>query len=324
VVVRGRELFVSASVGAALFPEHGRDAESLTSHADTAMYRAKATGGSRYAIFDASMEAAATERLLLENDLRHALYRDELRLLFQPIVEVSTRRVVGAEALVRWHHRTRGVVAPSSFIPIAEETGAIVALDRWVLREACATAARVRQKLQPDFRIAVNLSPRDLREPDLPDVIAAVLAENGLPPHALAVEVTEHVALDDAVLPALRRLCALGVQVAVDDFGIGYSSLSYLKRLPITALKIDRAFIRDVAEDAYDQAIVSSIVAVAKALGLHVTAEGLETDAQVEFIASLGCNEAQGYRFGTPLAIEALEQIVGPQPERLRVLDRPA
>jgi diguanylate cyclase (GGDEF)-like protein/PAS domain S-box-containing protein len=322
VVVRGRELFVSASVGAALFPDHGRDAESLTSHADTAMYRAKA-GGTHYAVFDPSMESAATERLLLENDLRHALYRDELRLLYQPIVDVATRRVVGAEALVRWHHRTRGVVGPTSFIQIAEETGSIVALDRWVLREACATAARIRSTLQPDFRIAVNLSPRDLREPDLPDVVAGVLSEYGVPPRALALEVTESVALDDSVLPALRRLCALGVQVAVDDFGIGYSSLSYLKRLPITALKIDRAFIRDVADDAYDQAIVRSIVTVAKALGLHVTAEGLETDAQVEFVASLGCDEAQGYRFGTPLALEALEQIVGPQ-ERLRLLERPA
>ncbi len=325
VVVRGRELFVSASVGAALYPEHGLDAESLTSHADTAMYRAKAAGGNRHAIFDSSMQAAVTERLLLENDLRHALYRDELRLLYQPIVDVPTRRVVGAEALVRWHHRTRGVIPPTSFIPIAEETGAIVALDRWVLREACATAARIRATLLPDFKVAVNLSPRDLRETDLPDVVAAVLAEYSLPAHALGVEVTEHVALDDSVLPVLRRLCALGVQVAVDDFGIGYSSLSYLKRLPITALKIDRAFIRDVAEDAYDQAIVGSIVAIAKALGLHVIAEGIETDAQVEFVASLGCNEAQGYRFGTPLALEALEQIVRPpQTERLRLLERPA
>jgi EAL domain-containing protein (putative c-di-GMP-specific phosphodiesterase class I) len=193
-----------------------------------------------------------------------------------------------------------------------------------VLREACATAARVRATLAPEFRIAVNLSPRDLREADLPDVVAAVLGEFSLPAHAVAVEVTESVALDDSVLPVLRRLCALGVQVAVDDFGIGYSSLSYLKRLPITALKIDRAFIRDVADDAYDQAIVGSIVAIAKALGLHVIAEGLETDAQVEFIASLGCNEAQGYRFGTPLAIEALEQIVRPPNERLRLLERPA
>jgi diguanylate cyclase (GGDEF)-like protein/PAS domain S-box-containing protein len=303
----GRELFVNASVGAAIFPDHADTAEALLAHADAAMYRAKALGGNRFVLYDGSMEVVAAERLALENDLRHAIYRDELRLLYQPVIDVATRRVVGCEALVRWHHRTRGVVAPATFIPIAEESGAIVALDRWVLREACVTAARIRAFL-PDFRIAVNLSPRDLREPDLPDVIAALLSEHGLAANALSVEVTEHVLLDDTVLPVLRRICLLGVQIAVDDFGVGYSSLAYLKRLPVTALKIDRAFIRDVADDAYDQAIVGSIVAVAKTLGLHVTAEGLETDAQAEFVAALGCDELQGFRFGGPVAGDAFEE----------------
>jgi EAL domain-containing protein (putative c-di-GMP-specific phosphodiesterase class I) len=169
---------------------------------------------------------------------------------------------------------------------------------------------------QPDFRVAVNFSPRDLREPDLPDVVAAMLAEHGLPGEALSVEVTEHVLLDDTVLPALRRICALGVQVAIDDFGVGYSSLAYLKRLPITALKIDRAFIRDVADDAYDQAIVGSIVAVAKTLGLHVTAEGIETGEQLAFVASLGCDEVQGFHFGAPMTARALEEALAPRAER--------
>ena len=309
IAVRGRELFVSASVGAAIYPEHGDVAEALVAHADAAMYRAKAFGGNRHALFDATMEAAATERLSLENDLRHALYRDELRLEYQPVVDVLTHRIVGCEALVRWHHKTRGIVAPNDFIGIAEETGVIVALDRWVLNEACATAARLRRS-DPDFRVAVNLSPRDLREPDLPEVVAAVLSEHGLPASALAIEVTESVALDDSVLPALRRLCGLGVTVAVDDFGTGYSSLSYLKRLPVTALKIDRAFIRDVASDAYDQAIVGSIVGIAKALGLHITAEGLETEEQVDYVTQLGCDHAQGFRFGRPLAASALAELV--------------
>ena len=311
----GRDLFVNASVGAAIFPDHGRDAEAIVAHADAAMYRAKALGGNRFAPYDHSMEVAAGERLVLENDLRHAIFRDELELLYQPVVDLATRRIVGCEALVRWNHRVRGVVAPGVFIPIAEESGAVVAVDRWVLREACATAARLRA-FHPEFRVAVNFSPRDLREPDLPDIVEAMLAEHGLPPGALSVEVTEHVLLDDTVLPGLRRICALGVQVAIDDFGVGYSSLAYLKRLPITALKIDRAFIRDVADDAYDQAIVGSIVAVAKTLGLHVTAEGLENDEQLAFVASLGCDEVQGFHFGAPMTARALEEELAPRAER--------
>jgi diguanylate cyclase (GGDEF)-like protein/PAS domain S-box-containing protein len=321
VVAGSREVFVNASVGAAIYPDHGKDADAIVAHADAAMYHAKARGGSRFALYDDSMEAVATERLDLETDLRHAIARDELRLLYQPIVDVATRRIVACEALVRWHHPTRGLVPPAVFIPIAEQSGAIVALDRWVLREACATAARLRIR-EPEFRVGVNFSPRDLLERDLPDVVEAMLAEHGLPPSALSVEVTEHVLLDDTVLPALWRLCALGVQVAVDDFGVGYSSLAYLKRLPITALKIDRAFIREVADDAYDQAIVGSIVSVARTLGLHVTAEGLETDEQVAFVASLGCDEVQGFRFGGPMPAPQLEEALLPQ--RLRLLQRGA
>ncbi|HTJ25608.1 MAG TPA: EAL domain-containing protein [Candidatus Limnocylindria bacterium] len=307
IAARGRELYVNASVGAALFPEHGRNGEALVAHADAAMQRAKTRGGNRWAIYDATMELAAAERLTLETELRGAIAREELRLLYQPVVDLRTRRIVGCEALLRWEHRTRGTIHPATFIPIAEETGAIIALDRWVLREAVAAAARLR-RLVPEFRVAINLSPHDLREPDLPDAVAGLLGAHGLPASALGVELTEHVALEEHVVPTLRRLCALGLHVALDDFGTGYSALSYLKRLPITALKIDRAFIRDVAGDAYDQAIVGSIVGVAKALGLHVTAEGLETDEQAAFVASLGCEEGQGYRFGVPQTLDALER----------------
>ena len=317
--VLGRELFVTASVGAAIFPDHGRTAEAIVAHADAAMYRAKAMGGNRHAIYDATIEASAAERLALENDLWHALAREELRVLYQPIVDLATRRVTGCEALMRWNHRTRGLVLPNTFIPIAEETGAIVALDRWILREACGTVARIR-KTHPHFRISVNLSPRDLRETDLPDVVSAILAEHELTPDALTIEVTEHVALDDAVVPALRELCAIGLRIEVDDFGTGYSSLAYLKRLPVTGLKIDRAFIADIADDAYDQAIVGSIVNVARTLGLNVTAEGIETDAQLEFVASLGCTEAQGYRFGTPLPYEQLLRTLPPTAPALRLV----
>ena len=323
VTTRGRELFVDASVGAAVFPEHGDDTESLGAHADAAMQRAKTLGGERFALYDDdSLQAAAVERLALDNDLRHAVARDELRLLYQPVIDVATRRIVGCEALVRWHHRTRGVVPPGVFIAIAEQSGAIVALDRWVLREACATAARVRT-YEPGFRMAVNLSPYDLREPDFPDVVATMLIEHSLRPGALSIEVNEHDLLDDGVLLALRRICALGVEVTVDDFGVGYSSFPSLKRLPVTALKVDRAFIRDVAEDAYDRAIVGSIVSIAKTLGLRVTAEGIETEEQLGFVASLGCDEAQGFWFGAPMSDTELEQALAPRP-RLQLVKRGA
>ncbi len=314
VDVAGTELFLGASVGVAIYPDHGRDARTLVSHADAAMYRAKRAGGNVHAYFEESMKREASERLAMETDLRHALDRGEFHVLYQPIVDVGSERVTGCEALVRWRHPIRGLVMPDSFIPLAEETGTIIELDRWVLAQACEMAAAMRVHA-PDFHMSVNASTRDLRERDLPDAIAAVLGECGLDPSALTIEVTEHVVLDGTVLPVIERIAALGVQVAIDDFGVGNSCLSYLKRLPITALKIDRSFISNLAEDKQDQAIVRSIVAVANALELRITAEGLETDAQVAFIASLGCEQGQGYRFAVPLPREQLEaMLVGQAP----------
>jgi diguanylate cyclase (GGDEF)-like protein/PAS domain S-box-containing protein len=313
VTVRGRELHVTASIGAAAFPEHGGDGEALVAHADAAMYRAKGMGGNRYAVYDRSMESVAVDRLALENELRGALSRGELELRYQPIVSLTTHELVGCEALVRWRHPERGLILPNLFIGIAEETGSIVAIDRWVLREACETAARMR-RVVPDFRVAINVSSRDLREPDLPDLVARVLHEFGLPPSALAIEITESVSLDDSVLPVLRKLYALGVDIAMDDFGIGYSSLSYLKRLPISVLKVDRSFVRDIATDPYDEAIVTSIVAIAKALGLRVIAEGLEDDVQIQRVTALGCHSGQGYRFGKADSVAALMQLTGRAP----------
>ena len=317
--LHGRELFIGASVGIAIFPQHGANAEALVAHADAAMYRAKAMGGNRNAVYDASVENAAAERLTLENDLWHAISRAELRVLYQPIVDIASRRVIGCEALSRWQHPTRGLIDPTAFIPIAEETGAIVAIDRWVLDQACATAAKMRLT-SPGFRVAVNLSPRDLREPDLCDVIEATLRAHGVSPDALTIEVTEHVALADSVLPALQRVRDLGVLVTVDDFGIGYSSLAYLKRLPVTGLKIDRAFIEDIVDDTYDQAIVGSIVTVARALDLHVTAEGVESPAQLDYVAALQCDEAQGHLFGPALEAAELEALLGTRQPPLRLV----
>jgi len=292
-----RTVYVGVSVGAAVFPDHGRDAEALTAHADAAMYRAKAAGGSSLAIYESSLQAIDAERFALEADLREALTRGELELEYQPLVDLARNEIVGCEALLRWHHPTRGVISPEIFVPLAEASSSIVEIDRWVLREACAAAAAFRA-IAPDLSMSVNLSARDLREDDLGGHVASALVHHGIPAHALIMEVTETAALDDAALPALERLRELGVQIAMDDFGIGYSSLAHLKRLPITMLKIDRTFISDVTADDSDRAIVVSIVNIAKAFGLRVVAEGIETDEQATFVRDLGCDDGQGFYLG--------------------------
>ncbi|HEY0614254.1 MAG TPA: EAL domain-containing protein [Candidatus Elarobacter sp.] len=324
VQLADREVYVGVSIGAAIYPEHGSDASALTAHADAAMYRAKESGGSALAVYEDAMHVADAERFALEADLRSALQRGELDLEYQPIVDLERSAIVGCEALVRWRHPERGTIPPSVFIPIAEESAAIVEIDRWVLRQACAAAATFRA-IDPDFRMAVNLSPRDLREPALAQHVAATLAEYAIPPNGLILEVTETAALDDSALPALERLRDLGVQLAMDDFGIGYSSLAHLKRLPISMLKIDRTFIRDVAEDESDRAIVVSIIHIAKAFGLRVVAEGIETDEQAAFVAALGCDDGQGYRYGRPQRFDALlSQIRAAQRPRLRLIEMSA
>ncbi len=301
VRVPGYDLFVGTSLGSAVFPDDGRTIDDLLTRADVAMYRAKAVGGSRYARFDAPIAAGLADRLSLEADLWHAVARDEIEVLYQPIVDIATRAIVGCEALARWHHPHRGLVLPDQFIPIAEETGAIVHIDRAVLERALATAASIR-RFAPDFMLAVNVSPRDLRESDAFDCIESLLAKYGVAPSSLTIEITEHVALDDYALPVLRRCAAAGIKVVLDDFGSGYSALGYLKRLPIAGLKIDRSFVEDIAGDTYDRAIVGSIVTIAKSASLHVIAEGIETAVQLELVGALGCDGAQGYLFSGPLA----------------------
>jgi diguanylate cyclase (GGDEF)-like protein len=319
-----RDVYVGASIGAAVFPDHGADAEAITARADAAMYRAKIAGGGRLAIFEASMLAEATERYALESDLRHAIDRGQIGLEFQPLVSLTSRRIVGCEALVRWRHPQRGLIPPATFIPIAEDSFQIVEIDRWVLGEACRAAAAFRS-IAPDFRLSVNLSARDLRDEELCARVAATLSEHGFPPQLLTMEVTETAALDDTALPALQRLRELGVQLAMDDFGIGYSSLAHLKTLPITTVKIDRTFVRDIGLDESNQAIIVSMVNVAKAFGLRVVAEGIETDAQAEFVGALGCDEGQGYRFGAPQSSAALESLLRAEHRpRLRIVRRTA
>ena len=298
--VEGRELFVTASLGASIFPQNAQTADELIAFADSAMYRAKEAGRNNAKFYDGTMHAHVLERMGLEQDLRQALGRGELYLQFQPIVDVATRRIVAAETLIRWQHPLLGELSPQTFIPIAEETGVIVDISRWVLREACAAAARIRRDGASDFRINVNLSPRDFYEQDLPATLSAVLAETGLPPEALDLEVTENVVLNDLALETLDRIAKMRVNVVVDDFGTGYSSLSYIKRLPVKAIKIDKSFIDDVAIDSYDQGIVKAIMTLGNTLGLRIIAEGIESESQYEFLRSLKCENAQGYFFYRP------------------------
>ncbi len=308
--IHGRELFVTASVGTSIFPQNAETADELIAFADSAMYRAKESGRNNAKFYDGTMHAHVLERMGLEQDLRQALARNELTLLYQPIVEVETRRVVGAEGLLRWRHPLLGELMPGAFVPIAEETGIIVDISRWVLAQSCSTAAAIRSSLAPDFRIAINLSPRDFYEQDFPAVLEAVLAEYSLPPSAVDLEVTENVMLNDLSLATLSRVHASGVKIVVDDFGTGYSSLGYIKKLPVNAIKIDKGFIDDVTRDPYDQGIVKAILTLAQTLGLRVIAEGIEYEAQWEFVRSLKCDHAQGYYFHHAMRRDDLIQLI--------------
>lgn len=309
--LEGRELFVTASIGASIYPQNAQTADELIAFADSAMYRAKESGRNNAKLYDGTMHAHVLERMGLEQDLRQALARGELRLLYQPIVDIASQRIAGAEALLRWQHPLLGELSPAMFVPIAEETGVIVEISRWVLREACAKAARIRRDAVPDFRINVNLSPRDFYEQDLSAMLATVLAESGLPAEALQLEVTENVVLNDLAVETLHRIAKLGVNIVVDDFGTGYSSLNYIKKLPVKAIKIDKSFIDDVAMDAFDQGIVKAIATLGNTLGLRVIAEGVESQSQYEFLRTLKCEFAQGFFFYRPQPYSTLLAILG-------------
>jgi len=302
LMIGGRELPVAASIGIALYPRDGRDAQDLLKNADTAMYRAKEAGRGGFCFFAGEMNAHALRRLTLENELRRALDGGELEVFYQPQVTMDSGRLIGAEALVRWRHPLRGLVSPIDFIPVAEETGLIVALGEQVLRIACRQIADWQRRGLPPLTVAVNLSPRQFRQADLVTVIAAIIAETGVDPARLELEITESAAMQnaDSTVAALQRLRAMGVSLAIDDFGTGYSSLSYLKRFPIDKLKIDRSFILGVPADGDDTAIVQAIAAMAGSLGLKLLAEGVENEAQRGFLAAFGCAAAQGYLFGRP------------------------
>jgi diguanylate cyclase (GGDEF)-like protein len=303
LTVGGRELFPTASIGIALSAAEHTSAEALLRNADTAMVRAKQRGKDGYAVFSAGMAGHAAERLTLETDLRRALERGEFRLHYQPILSLCDGQVAEVEALVRWEHPERGLLLPGSFISVAEETGLIVALGQWVVEEACRQAATWQAALGDKAPLmGVNLSARQFQRPELLADIRRALGSARLDPRRLKLEITESVVMADAetTVETLHALKALGIGLAIDDFGTGYSSLAYLKKFPVDTLKVDRSFVDGLGEDPQDTAIVQSVVALARALGLSVTAEGVETEVQYQRLRELGCERAQGYLFAHP------------------------
>jgi diguanylate cyclase (GGDEF)-like protein len=307
------EHFVSASVGIALAEGLDRGAEDLVREADAAMYQAKETGRNHFEVFDEVLRGRATERLLLENDLRRALESDELIAHYQPIVDLATGEIVGVEALARWNHPQRGLVGPGAFIAAGEESGSIVALGDRILRLACAQAARWGAEHGRKLRVSVNLSPRQVARPALAETVAAILEECGLHPSRLVLELTESALIDDSESAArtLHELKALGVHLVLDDFGTGYSSLAYLRRFPIDGLKIDRRFISGIGVGTEDSTIIEAIVNMARGLRINVVAEGVETAAQADFLASIGCPQVQGYLYARPLPPEDCTRLLG-------------
>jgi diguanylate cyclase (GGDEF)-like protein len=313
--LEGRDMYVTTSVGVALAIDAGATPETLLRDADAAMYRAKERGPGRVEVFDEAMRARIMERLELENGLRRALHNDELRVYYQPEMSLSDSRMVAVEALVRWEHPERGLLEPAEFVPLAEQTGMIVEIGAWVLNEACRQVAAWRAA-GSDLGVAVNVSPRQLAQPDIVETVRAALETSGLPAEALCLEVTESCVMRDpeAALATLSLVKDLGVKLALDDFGVGFSSLAQLKEmLPLHALKVDRSFITGIADDDRSSAIVAAVVMLATTLGVTAIAEGVETAAQAAQARALGCDLSQGFFFTEPEPAETLAARFGGQ-----------
>jgi diguanylate cyclase len=313
-LVNGEEIRVRLSIGVSVFPDDARRGDDLLAHAEAALVSSKRHGGGRVLFFEPSMSDSMQERLALENDLRRALAAREFEVHYQPQVSTRTGRILSVEALLRWRHPQKGLIAPSSFIPLAEQTGLIVPLDAWVLREACRQARIWLAESGINFKVAVNLSMMQFRCPDALETIVSAVNAAGLDPRSLEIELTESALMIDPEksAAALKLLRSMGISIAIDDFGTGYSSLSYLRRLPIDKLKIDRSFIRDLPTSPTDESIVRAIVSLAHSVGLQVVAEGVETGEQLERIRALDCDQWQGYYCCQPQpAVELAERLIG-------------
>lgn len=308
----GREVSASASIGAAIAPDDGRDFETLCKKADLAMYRSKESGRNASHFFDPTMDAEAGEQLLMRNGLRRALERGEFLLHYQPQYELISGRIISVEALIRWSHPELGLVAPGRFIGVAEESGLIVPMGDWVLRQACRQAVLWQQAGLPALTMAVNLSAIQFKRSNVELSVERALAESGLAPALLELELTESILIQNVenVLASVRRLKQLGVKLSIDDFGTGYSSLSYLKRLDIDKLKIDQSFVRDLAIDPDDATIVRAIIQMARNLNLQTIAEGVETEEMRDLLRSFGCDAAQGYLYSRPVPAQDIERLL--------------
>ncbi|MHB1098489.1 MAG: putative bifunctional diguanylate cyclase/phosphodiesterase [Burkholderiales bacterium] len=309
------DIHVSASIGISIYPDDGQDADSLIKSADTAMYHAKENGGNDYKFFEQDMNARAVQRLTIETDLRLALERQEFMLNYQPIIDLQSGAIVSVEALTRWRHPHRGLILPEHFIWIAEDSGLIVPIGAWILREACKQARAWQDAGLPPIPVAVNISAVQFRHKDFLENLNGILKDTGLAPRYLELELTESVLMHDAdaAVSLLEALKAIGVRLTVDDFGTGYSGLSYLKRFPVDTLKIDKSFMHGITQatdDSDDAAIVAAVIGLGKSLNQRVIAEGVETREQLAFLQALGCSEGQGFYFSRPVPAQEVAELL--------------
>ena len=311
-VVDGYELNVSTSIGISIYPDDGQNFEDLIKNADIAMDHAKEQGRNNYQFFNPAVNIRTLERITLENRMRQAVDRNELVVHYQAQVNLATKKIICAEALVRWQHPELGLLNPVQFLTLAEETGYIKTVDSWVLRAACEQNKAWQNEGLPPICVAVNLSAQQFQLPDLPDTVTGILKETALDPQFLDLEITENIAMKnfEFSVPNIKRLNRLGIRFSIDDFGTGYSSLSYLKNFHIQKLKIDKSFIKDIATDSDSKAIISAIIAMGHNLKLKVIAEGVETEEQSEFLRSMGCDEIQGYLFSKPITADEFRQLL--------------
>jgi diguanylate cyclase (GGDEF)-like protein len=301
-VIEGHEVYVTISVGISMYPRDGSSMDSLVKNADIAMYHIKGHGKNDYQFFSREMNEASMQRLSLERDMRKGLESDQFELYYQPQVDAITGRIVAVEALIRWQHPTLGLISPADFIAVAEETGLILPLGEWVIRQACSVLRSWRDRDIMDVRMAINLSSMQIEHKSFVGLVEDVMQQYGLAGHDLEMEITENLIMQDMenAIKKLIQLSELGIQIAIDDFGTGYSSLSYLQKLPIHTLKIDRSFVHEIQEGAEGACIVDAVIAMAKGLKLNLIAEGVETEYQVDYLREKGCGEIQGFYFGAP------------------------
>jgi predicted signal transduction protein with EAL and GGDEF domain len=311
-IAEEHELHVSGSIGISLYPDDGTDVDSLMRAADTAMYHAKENGRSNYQFFTPALNQAAHQRLLLANRLRNALAQDEFELFYQPQVEIKSGIINSAEALLRWRQPGKAPVSCGAFISVAEETGLILPIGEWALRQACWQLKQWHNVGYSQLRIAVNLSARQFYQPNFLDMLKEIINESGIAASALNLEITESVIMQHSEenIEALTQLCGMGIQLSMDDFGTGYSSLAYLQRFPIHEIKIDQSFVRGIGTDQSDTTLVTAIIAMAKGLNLKVMAEGVETAYQAEFLQSHGCPSAQGFYYSKAVSAEAFSNLI--------------